>query len=1162
MKALKKRFWHSQMASGDHMKKGVLGKWFSLIFLVTLFLAFSASAKDIPDAPQPAGTDNGFWEYCYISGATPDCVWEEYSDVAELPEADLKDIYSDMDVVTEDLKWAVEVPKLRYVLDPDPAMFVREGSLEQNSHDAWSSLIPWNDDAGESYYDHFKEDCFTECTIDEIDEGCFDPDPSATAKLDKTCIEVDILQRRDCSEMADWDQHFCEGASLVGANAEKIVFGIGTAGDGGCQVMLPEQGDMTPEQEQFLQDLMAFLGGSEEETIALIEELLVPGRDWYPSDLHPSPEETGHFSTEFTGSSEIGRCCGNDPEDAGAIAKNDVDAGSYPNGYICYDERVKTDDGDFRWVWARESESFKILSFNRLGKQFDAVSNSNNWFVCDTGKNAAKLDGLYNLVGKDGVEDQDAATWDAKLNKWKSGILLREYEFLPVPGDDLAHGTDQFSPPGQGAGDGTSFSGGGADLGGEAEDGIIDEEIFSTAEYVVEGITEIRACDQDGDGYDGPVTEQCPQPNEPEDCNDDSSRDAAGGHPCKIIDEAGLEGEETECTGEPGLARMMHPGRLNYCVYSTNEEAYVNFRLDCDPDFSPCIPDPTPDDPESFYINPDATDVAPRFMCHNTDTRGEFAECCSWDLTYCFNPEKGRRTGSAIHTLREFDRRYASIIGDDENKRAESEKKNFVLLYGVNEAPPMDQIDSVAPDATYQIALFSVNNDLNITEWVEYKNLEFYIWFTANYEVEIWLGDFVGTPGEHSLTDSAYYVYPFKATITDYVVNGAELRKWLHVVIPMRDIMDPDSPFSPDVILFVSNVRQLTRIGSTVTMPEVTGTYSNIVGIDKIFLRPKNIHLMDNPDLPQSDSLDSGDINYYCSGTWPPRWISDLDDNRQIGLDTGGIPQLAGRDACESIPSYSWTGTMCCGDDTGANTRSGRIGPATAREAEFFNDTASGCWGGNVLADDSRIMQVRYNMSYYGYTGQVRQSCKNASCVYDLPPVPNVVITNSYPDHYDLAFVNGGYTPIGVGSLSPDEDSYLVAENVPMQVLYYDGDFWSCNEARFIRNLKNSITDRDLIPDDNQLNSPTQDDDYSEDVRSCTMKGSYFCDHADGEDTGWNDETITAYPRRISVNDVHFNLTMRDGYIEGLSKDVVKATYRIEEKSNYNLVRNGGFENV
>jgi hypothetical protein len=277
------------------------------------------------------------------------------------------------------------------------------------------------------------------------------------------------------------------------------------------------------------------------------------------------------------------------------------------------------------------------------------------------------------------------------------------------------------------------------------------------------------------------------------------------------------------------------------------------------------------------------------------------------------------------------------------------------------------------------------------------------------------------------------------------------------------------------------------------------------------------------------DDLPPGANNYYCSGTWPPVWVSDLDDE---STPENAENQPAGRDACESIPSYGWTGTDCCGDDTSADSK------------EFYADTDAGCWAGNVMPNSSRAMLVKYNMFYAAYSGPVERSCFKHKCNYELPPVENLLVTNDYAQLYDLVFVDGERKEVGTGALTENAISSLNAENVPLQVLFHDSAFRACNAADFI----------EIIPDTENPGNLVTEFVESPDDGTCPTAGAYFCDHAEGANYGWVGESLSAYGENITLKDnTQYKLEVPKS---------APANLRTEAKGNFNLVKNGGFENV
>lgn len=308
--------------------------------------------------------------------------------------------------------------------------------------------------------------------------------------------------------------------------------------------------------------------------------------------------------------------------------------------------------------------------------------------------------------------------------------------------------------------------------------------------------------------------------------------------------------------------------------------------------------------PEVTFLIPD---LAERFTCFNEEKKGIFAECCGADMSNCYNEiPKGRRQGAVTTTIEEFQE------GCDR-------KANCVLQYGL--VPLWG-----GPYYSYDIDISKT--DFEIRNWTSYENLEFFIYLSDDFVQDIIiLGKKIKGAGEE-ITD---YETLFYQPITKYVVNTVSLGKWMHVVIPIDDPNWIDPPDYVNHILFYADKAAVQKAGGK-TKASVAGgvetAWENIIGIDRIFLRPKtNIQ--------------------YCTGTNKPTWIKDLDNETK---DDYGNEY--GRVACQVTPTYGWTGSKCCGDDT------------TQDEHEYFSDSLAGCWKGNTVPSDSTAMNVEYELTY------------------------------------------------------------------------------------------------------------------------------------------------------------------------------------------------------
>ncbi|MFH1669453.1 MAG: hypothetical protein ABIA62_06005 [Candidatus Woesearchaeota archaeon] len=1016
-----------------------------------------------------------------------------------------------------------------YVPDIYNIFKVTEGSHELQH--AIFVLYPSFFTVGASWYDShlgtvdssfadFQNPCVTCPYIDDMTACNF-----ALPVKGASCIDINILNSKNCDIISDTSQSFCEGVVGIGGNANPLVNPdpVRIPGYGGCRMYDTEGFDVNTPRPY--------------------------GRDWYPASsvvggasmYSPDLGAAPNLGTAVS-EAAVGQCCGNDLRaDPGVTAVDPafpLDSDSY-NKFLCVNETDYRPQGDFRWIDASQSEVFRIKYVKERDgapAQYALASNADGWLACntdqrDTSEGGNNLEDIYLFV------DWQLTTSGQPTKIRNNGMLLKEYEGLPRPSITNAYGTDALdgSPTTVEGADG----GAGLDSPGSPVTDALEESDFvnSIVPNSITGPSVVSPCDTDGDGYDAPWTTDlasewkdtdttCKNPIPPFDCDEDN-----------------VDG------------RLRHPGQVDYCDGSG--ESKIDNDYDCNPS-TPCVErlGPTSDMTNwKSFVTP--VKAFPRFICYNNDAAGDFAECCGWSTAYCFNEIQGRRVGSFIHTLREFNffgfggtdpiNRY-TIAEDDPayDDYIDRSEMNYVMRYGVNPAVgnPAEVDDLPEGERTYRMPFAFVNNDINLTDFGHYGTLEFYVWFTTNFEVELWMGQYLGVKPR---TKFDAYSYPYKIRIVDYVVNEPELMKWMHVVIPIEGIVS--SGFQPENLVLASDIKRLRQLKTEVKAKvneggnSLTKPYSNIIGIDKIHLKPNAT----DPNLRRV----SGAEDYMCTSTETPRWISDLDDTTQ---EEGDMPY--GMYSCDAVPSYGWTGTMCCGDDTGNNTKYSWSQPILGKDTfkETYNDSKAACWSGNLLPEGSRAMLVKYNLSYSGFSGEITRLCQNTTCTYNLPPVENAIVTNNYTEVYDLAFfsLESSIKMIGVGGIAPNDHAYLKAFNVPLQVQFHAGQFYSCNAEKYINDTPNTITNQFLIPTSNAKVSTGG---------ACAVVGDYFCEHADGRNLGWSFEKVKMYPKSTNVSiDATTSIKVKESETD--DPVLINATYRVNRKGNYNLVMNGGFENV
>jgi len=1105
------------------MKKGVSARLTSLIIVVMLLCVFSyvSSASPPQQPPQKDEEAQGFgdvfhatgedyWKACIREGDA-DCSYDG-SPVVEGNDLDLTEIYSDFGLLSGDASPLQEIQKLKFTLNPNLFGVAGVGSFSAHGWEVKPDE--------ETFLADFENDCLA-CT------GLDDPD---CQDIRWSCFELDPLKQEDCSELADVNGAFCEGVGNTGHNFDsgEPIEVAGVAGYGGCYSDERETG---------------------------------PGRDWfwgpdivpYSTDVNlASIFSTPGYYAPPSGYDAIGRCCGNDPEDIGALMKGD-DTDTF---FMCL--RNSSDDSDdFVWVPAAEANHIgdiwtNTLDFGDVSYTFDSVSNTNNWFVCNP---PDSMESIYKFnQGDTNVNDQRP--------------LLHPYQIPPPPGTSLSWGTTKGVGGEEGAGP-LGTSGTGSVDHEQSRAGPIDQQEFESSIHMdsITGGSAVTECDKDGDGYDGFWTlEQLPPPfkTDPDGVCRDPVAEDCDDWPGDDTDLFDPNNPDAGSYGVPGIAAIKHPGAIDYCYYDADTRKYYDFNLDCDLG-TDCVKG-TNDAADAAGGELSYDQLNRVFMCHSTDDAGSFAECCSYDLGFCMNSDnaagKTRRVGGPINTINDFSR-YPGDFGEN----AFSMKSNMVMRYGISLTDGLNMDKILATNQDFRLGLPAIYYDEPLTNWSGYKYVEFYIWTTTNFVIDIGFG-MLKTRGAEA-KDIRNYVVKFRAPVIDYVVNEPGLMKWMHVKIPIKDIYgENDIDYFPvDLMLLLTDIKKLDEIehtSVTVDWPGGAQTFSNYVGIDKFFLTP------DEGDLADMDyALTYGSVpkeNYYCSGTWPPVWVTDLDDNTDPYGDLPPGDKQIGKAACNDIPSYRWTGSECCGDDTGNNlAETGH--PETAFK-EFYKDDEAACWAGNPLMDNSRAMIIQYGMDYgfiYDdpdtrlekdsgiHENFINRTCMKHDCVFSVPPTPELFLTNPHPELYDLyAIGRDGSTLVRGGYLPDNVISNIKFMNVPLQVQYKNKDFRTCNAAEYVLSLKADDGTTDLILDGI--------DDKGDPYRfgSCEAYGQYFCDHVNGTNMGWSDEAVFKYPKSTS-------LMLEDGtevpWPEDLG-DTVPAVNRTTTKHGYNLIRNPGFEEV
>jgi hypothetical protein len=282
------------------------------------------------------------------------------------------------------------------------------------------------------------------------------------------------------------------------------------------------------------------------------------------------------------------------------------------------------------------------------------------------------------------------------------------------------------------------------------------------------------------------------------------------------------------------------------------------------------------------------------FLCFKQQGENIISECCynsschnnlysTKNTLSAFN-NRVLTTGSTIHTIENFDY-FIPELGKNSVKLSEAYKV-LNINNGVSNKP----------------AIYTFSNPINISG---FSYLEFDTRITSE-NVTLAINNI-------DLGKLMYYSNNgVKSKIVSY-----KYALWHHIIIDLTD----------------SRFNNLNSI-STLSFSE-NSNINNPIYLDNIILTPYG-----DADFAINTK------SQYCSGGYG-EWLSDLDPlDTDITTDKTNQNTLLSSPhklACLGVPSYDWTGTQCCGDDTRINN-----------VKEYFNDTNAGCFAGSKI-NNSRV---------------------------------------------------------------------------------------------------------------------------------------------------------------------------------------------------------------
>jgi hypothetical protein len=331
-------------------------------------------------------------------------------------------------------------------------------------------------------------------------------------------------------------------------------------------------------------------------------------------------------------------------------------------------------------------------------------------------------------------------------------------------------------------------------------------------------------------------------------------------------------------------------------------------------------------------------DNAPKFICARESNDNKFLECCS--SGQCVNNDESRirGRGAFINTIKEFSR--------------ECDKQYCPYGWG---------LETTKTEYSLGVFLNGKSNpsnflaDANLSDWTNYDSLDFYAYAVDDLNLDVVVGtDFVSGNGL-SLGDYTQYIFA-NVLKSDYAINGGGLKKWIHIQLPIPTQLKNKKI---NVVGFKVN-KDATRSEGTI-FSLGSKNYYNLIFLDKI-------HLVKNT------------LDFVCADN---SWEQDLDNSQS---------------ACNSVPSYAWTGSRCCGDDL----------------HEYYQDSQdmdNYCWNGNILRPGTAVAEAEgWNSPdadlLYGADRQFYSCSDRDEVSYDdLTVQPNVQISNQPQCLYINEFV-------------------------------------------------------------------------------------------------------------------------------------------------------------